>query len=287
MVNSNQNPIFEKHLLLALKMHSKITQFVFLLSLFTIFGCSTKKRADKTVFPGPGSTVESASPENSTPLKPINLNEYYFMASGVSPEWTLDIGLDGIGLRTGEESYNTPHAAPEKAMDSNVKRYLIRTESTHLNIKIFQEPCESEYDVSRPYRVEVEYKRTADTAYSVLQGCGAYIMEYRLRDIWALESLNGEEVSLMEGLERPYFEIDSRNDSFMGSTSCNQMGGSLFFEPGLLRFNDIRTTRKMCPGGLEAEFLKTLQSTIHYKIGDARLTLTNPNGAELVFRKVD
>ena len=45
-------------------------------------------------------------------------------------------------------------------MDSNVKRYVLRTESTHLNIKIIQEPCESEYDVSRPYSVQVEYKRT-------------------------------------------------------------------------------------------------------------------------------
>ena len=74
----------------------------------------------------------------------------------------------------------------------------------------------------------------------------------------------------LEGLKRPYFEIDSRNASFMGSASCNQMRGSLFFEPGLLRFDDIRTTRKMCPGGLEAEFLKTLQSTIHYKIEDGQ-----------------
>jgi heat shock protein HslJ len=73
----------------------------------------------------------------------------------------------------------------------------------------------------------------------------------------------------------------------MGSASCNQMRGSLFFEPGLLRFHDILTTRKMCPGGLEAEFLKTLRSTIDYKLEEGRLTLTNPNGAQLVFRKVD
>jgi heat shock protein HslJ len=217
----------------------------------------------------------------------MDVNEYYFMASGVSPDWALDIGTNGIHLRTGEDSYSTPHTIPDKAMDSNVKRYVLRTESAHLNIKIIQEPCQSANEKYGRYSVHVEYKRTTEPEYSVLKGCGAYIMEYRLHDIWALESLNGQRITVSEGLKRPYFEIDSQNASFMGSASCNQMRGSLFFEPGLLRFNDIRTTRKMCPGMLEAEFLKTLQSTIHYKMGDGRLTLTNPNGAELVFRKVD
>ena len=268
-------------------MPPKTAGLVFLFSLCALSGCSPKKEAIQTVSPGPVSAVESGGSEASTPLKAIDVNQYYFMASGVTPDWTLDIGTNGNRLRTGEDSYSTPHTTPDKAMDSNVKRYVLRTESTHLNIKIIQEPCDTANEKSRPYRVQVEYKRTADPEYSVLQGCGAYIMDYRLHDIWALESLNGQAITVSEGLKRPYFEIDSRNASFMGSASCNQMRGSLFFEPGLLRFNDIRTTRKMCPGGLEAEFLKSLQSTIHYKIGDGRLTLTNPNGAELVFRKVD
>jgi len=268
-------------------MSSKTAQIVFLFSLIALTGCSPKKEAKKTVSPSPVPAVETTETESTTPLKAMDVNKYYFMASGVSPDWTLDIGTDGIRLRTGEDSYSTPHTTPDRAMDSNVKRYVLRTESTHLNIKIIQEPCDSTNEKSRPYSVHAEYKRTIDPEYSVLKGCGAYILDYRLHDIWALESLNGEEVSVMEGLERPYLEIDSRNSSFLGSASCNQMHGSLFFEPGLLRFNDISTTRKMCPGGLEAEFLKTLQSTIHYKIGEGRLTLTNPNGAELVFRKVD
>jgi heat shock protein HslJ/uncharacterized membrane protein len=268
-------------------MSPKTVQIIFLLSLFVFFGCSPKKEAKKTVVPSPVPAVETTDSESTTPLKAMDVNEYYFMASGISPDWTLDISADGIRLRTGEDSYSTPYTTPDRAMDSNIKRYVLRTESTHLNIKIIQEPCESEYDVSRPYSVHVEYKRTLDPEYSVLKGCGAYILDYRLHDIWALESLNGEEVSVMEGLERPYFEIDSRNASFMGSASCNQMRGSLFFEPGLLRFHDILTTRKMCPGGLEAEFLKTLRSTIDYKLEEGRLTLTNPNGAQLVFRKVD
>ena len=112
-------------------------------------------------------------------------------------------------------------------------------------------------------------------------------MDYRLHDIWALESLNGNDISLTHGIERPYMEINSATGEFMGTTSCNQMRGKVFFEPGLLRFQDIATTRKMCPGNLEADFLKALQSSIHYRLENSRLCLTNPNGVELVFRKVD
>ncbi|MGB5316991.1 MAG: META domain-containing protein [Robiginitalea sp.] len=268
-------------------MSPKTVQLVFFLSLFVFFGCAPIKDTKNTESPSPVSDVEAAGSESSNPLKAMDINEYYFMASGISPDWTLDIATDRIRLKTGGDTLNTPHINPDRAMDSNVRRYRLITEATEMTIQVHQKPCESESGTSSPYAVEVEYKRTGESGYTTLNGCGAYIMDYRLHDIWALESLNGEEITLIEGLERPTLEINSRNYTFMGSTSCNQMRGAVFYEPGLLRFNKVITTRKMCPGGLEAAFLKALQSTIHYELGDRRLRLTNPNGAELVFRKVD
>ncbi len=265
----------------------KSTLLTLFASFFIFFGCSPKKESKILENQTAVSASEPTHPEYSIPLNATDMSEIYFTASGLSPEWTLDIAADRIRLQTGGDTLNTPHTVPDRAMDANVKRYRPMTEATEMNVEIRQGPCESESGISRPYSVQVKYKHTGESKYTTLSGCGAYVMEYRLHDIWALESLNGDVITLAEGLERPYFEIDSRKSAFMGSTSCNQMRGTLFFEPGLLRFNEVLTTRKMCPGGLEAEFLKTLQSTIHYKLENGRLTLTNPSGAELVFRKVD
>ena len=41
------------------------------------------------------------------------------------------------------------------------------------------------------------------------------------------------------------------------------------------------------PGNKEGEFTKALQNVTTYSIGDNRLTLSNPSGKLLVFRKVD
>jgi heat shock protein HslJ len=40
-------------------------------------------------------------------------------------------------------------------------------------------------------------------------------------------------------------------------------------------------------GNKEAEFLKTLQSSTTYSIENNRLTLSNPSGKLIVFKKVD
>ena len=88
-------------------MPPKTAGLVFLFSLCALSGCSPKKEAIQTVSPGPVSAVESGGSEASTPLKAIDVNQYYLMASGVTPDWTLDIGTNGIRLRTGEDSYST------------------------------------------------------------------------------------------------------------------------------------------------------------------------------------
>ena len=74
----------------------------------------------------------------------------------------------------------------------------------------------------------------------------------------------------------------------MGFAGCNRMNGKVFFENGLLRFNNVITTEMACGlNNKENEFLKALQSTTTYKVENMRLTLTNPSGVEVVFRKVD
>jgi len=137
------------------------------------------------------------------------------------------------------------------------------------------------------YSVRIEIVKNNKSTF--LSGCGNYITDSRLHDIWVLEQLNGKKVSLADFTkELPNLEINSSTNKFMGFAGCNSMNGTIFFERGLLRFTNIITTRMFCGGNnKENEFLKALQSTTNYKVENLRLILTNPAGELLVFKKVD
>ena len=175
-------------------------------------------------------------------------------------------------------------------MDANVKMYRVATAKGTMNIQIQQQECMNTMSGDKfAYSVRIEIVKEKSGDSTNFNGCGNYITDSRLHDIWVLEKLNGETVSLINfNKELPNLEINSSTNQFMGFAGCNRMNGTIFFEKGLLRFSNTITTRMTCgANNKENEFLKALQSTITYKVENMRLTLTNPSGVELVFKKVD
>lgn len=173
-------------------------------------------------------------------------------------------------------------------MDRNVKMYKIQTESSQLNIQITQSECSNAMSGKlSPYTVSVEYKKNAEPSLHKIEGCGAYITDYRVHDIWVLEKLNGENIDKGNFKnDLPLMEINTTTNTFIGFAGCNRMNGKLFYEKGLLRFTDIATTKMMCePSNKENAFLKALRRTTTYKIENNQLRLYNPSDELLVFKK--
>ncbi|MGJ8591145.1 MAG: META domain-containing protein [Aquaticitalea sp.] len=214
----------------------------------------------------------------------------YFVATGTEPFWSLEISEDGITFKTPMDSILFPHTNPIFAQDSNVKRYDVETVSSKMTLQIIQAECINEMSGKiSPYKVSVNLKKVMETEVQNLEGCGDYKTDYRLHDIWVLESLNGKTIIKDDfSKEFPSLEIKAAENTFMGFAGCNQMSGKLFFEKGLLRFTNIFTTKMMCePSNKEAEFLKALQGSTTYSIDNNRLTLSNPSGILTVFKKID
>jgi heat shock protein HslJ len=218
-------------------------------------------------------------------------NGIYFRALGNKPEWSFKIAEEFIeftSLKPGFESFKSVHVEPIRAMDANVKMYRVATESGTMNIQISHQDCVNTMSgENNPYAVRIEMTKNLTSL--TFSGCGKYITDARLHDIWVLEKLNGVVVSPADfRKELPNLEINSSTNNFMGYAGCNRMNGTIFCERGLLRFTNTITTRMACPGNnKESEFLKALQSTTSYKIENMRLTLSNPSGDKLVFKKVD
>jgi heat shock protein HslJ/uncharacterized membrane protein len=113
-------------------------------------------------------------------------------------------------------------------------------------------------------------------------------VDYRLNDIWVLESINDlqtDEKNYMKGL--PTIEIKIIEMSFMGHGGCNSINGKFESKGDSIKFGPVASTRMMCPGNYESEFLNALSNSESFKIENNRLYLMQDGKILIVFKKVD
>ena len=260
----------------------------FILTILLSIAYSCKTVTSKT------SEVRETNKEATSESKTEEDNfSVYFRAGGNEPFWGITIGREKTvftSLIEGKEKLNFQSVEPVRAMDANMKTYKVSNTTSSAIISIQQLDCQDSMSgIISPYKVTVEIKNNSDADYIKLDGCGRYITDYRLHDIWVLEKLNGYKVFITDfQKELPRIEVHAEENKFMGFGGCNTINGTIFFEKDLLRFTNIISTLMACAkGNKEDEFVKTLQSTTTYSIKDNRLTLSNPSKKLLVFRKVD
>ncbi|SHG28952.1 META domain-containing protein [Flavobacterium johnsoniae] len=250
-----------------------------LLLSFLMIGCKTTANKETAGADSTSSTEEDL--------------KYYFKGTGNEPFWGIKMGNDEIvftSLIPGKEKIIFPAVDAIRAMDANVKMYKVSNETSSAAITIQQLDCQDSMSGAiSPYSVKVEIKNNSELEAKKLSGCGKYLTDYRLHDIWVLEELNGYKVFATDfQKEMPRIEINSTENRFSGYGGCNAISGSIFYEKDLLRFSKVISTLMACPqGNKEGEFTKALQSTTTYSIGNNQLTLSNPSGKLLVFKKVD
>jgi uncharacterized membrane protein len=151
-----------------------------------------------------------------------------FYALGSQPSWSLDINFDKF-MRfkslTALAELNTPPGREEKAQDADVTSYRARTEDGMLIVTILKGPCEDTTSGETfPLKVRVDAKYTADTNYMQFEGCGRYVVDYRLNDIWVLTTFNQQPLNRDEfakGL--PVVEFHLNDKRVFGSTGCNRI----------------------------------------------------------------
>lgn len=219
--------------------------------------------------------------------------EPYFKGVGTEPFWDVQISDEIIRfytLNNADEKLVVPNISPVKVADANIKTYLSTLDDGTFKVSIAQGECSDNMSENTyNYKVVVEIKKDNESQPVTYEGCGNYVTDYRLNDIWVLEELEGEKVTAESfSKELPNMEIDTKENRFSGHAGCNRMTGALFFEKNVLRFTDVVTTKMLCPPtNKEEDFLKALQASTTYTIENNRLHLSNPDGKKLIFKKVD
>ncbi len=217
-----------------------------------------------------------------------------FYAFGNEPFWSLDMdfekvirfkNLDGL-------EFNAPAVAPVKAMDANVSRYRSVTESGEIIVQLNQTECTDSMSGKKfDYSVSIDLKMSKETDYTSYKGCGNYVPDYRLHDIWAITEVDGITIK-PEDFKKvfPRLEINIGKESVSGNDGCNSFNGSVKTEYGKLIFGNLASTMMACFNNVEisSKISKILSNKIlTYKIANNLLTLSNKEEVVMVLKHID
>lgn len=217
-----------------------------------------------------------------------------FYARGNEPSWSLDMDFDKNFQFSTMDGFkiSVPPVNGDNAKDAKVTRYYAEVESGTLIITIQEQKCsDSMSDHSFNFKISVRVKFSNEELYSEYQGCGNYVPDYSLHDIWLLTTLNGMDLkSKVDGGHQPIFEFYARGGKMRGNTSCNDFEGSYYHSGNReIHFGDMAMTKKLCP---DMEIEKLLIKSVFgrrmkYSKEKMILRFAGYDNTEIIFKKID
>lgn len=215
-----------------------------------------------------------------------------FFARGNEPNWTLELDHEKnfVFDLMDEWKISTPAVEGIKAQDQDVTLYRAKVEWGELIITVIRDNCEDNMSGEKfPYKVRVEAKRSTDKNYNTFEGCGKYLADLRIHDIWVMEEMTGfnlKKEKLMKGL--PQFEFRLSDMRFAGHAGCNNFSGGIVVAGNKITFGSLVGTLMSCPNmKLEKAVVEALnQKTVTYSIDKMKLTIVSGK-TKMVFKKVD
>ena len=216
-----------------------------------------------------------------------------FIATGNEPFWRLEIDFDKVMHFKMLDGFEITTAVGEgiKAMDANVIRYTASNEKGTLTVQIQKLACINDMSgETLGYTVTVDTKNKADINYRTYKGCGQYIADYRLHDIWVLDSTNNKKMKAADFTKKlPYLELNLTEKKVFGSTGCNTITGPIEIKGKKIYIGKLTTTRMACKDkDFEKAYLQGLENKIiPYKISTGKLYLQISSDSYFIYKKVD
>jgi len=174
-----------------------------------------------------------------------------FYAFGNEPFWSLDMDLDKeIRLKNLDGlDFIAPAVEPISAMDTEVTRYRSVTEAGEIIVQLFHNECIDNMSGEKfYYGVSVDYKPNTAIEYRTYKGCGRFVPDPRLHDIWAIIEVNGTKIIPEEfEKEHPRLEINITEGKVFGHDGCNSFRGGIEVQNEAVIFGNLASTMMACP----------------------------------------
>ena len=216
-----------------------------------------------------------------------------FYALGNEPFWSLDMdfekefqfkNMDGLSIVV-------PAIEGVKAMDADITRYRSVNDTHELIIQMQRLDCsDTMSDNKFNYMVTIDYKEITDKDYHEISGCGNFVPDYRLHNIWTVENIDNKslkEIEFMKG--QPLIEINMVENKISGHDGCNNFMGGIGYEKGYLIIGNLAGTRMACPNmDLSNEITKVLSDKkLTYKFKDRKLYFIDRDRTVMSLKNID
>lgn len=241
--------------------------------------------------------LKEISEKDKADSNPIKYKKWeqgiYIYATGNEPFWSLDIDknnrihfktLSGIDI-------HTPPVDPVKAMDANVSRYRAVTTSGEITVQIFDTPCaDTMADEIFQLKVQIDFKPKKNAASQIFNGCGNYVPDFRLHNIWLIEKVNETVLTSVDfNKEDPRLELFIADENVFGHDGCNGFRGKIEVKDGNIIFSNLAGTMMACPNmDISSEITKALSGkTLRYELIKGKLNLYDKNNKVLILKHID
>ncbi len=243
----------------------------------------------------PGSNLpQSNAPDEPLIKVPPQMTNTDFKATGNEPSWSLVIDFDNqmhFKSLNHPKELITPVPTPDIAQDAPVERYQAVTEKGELMVSIMSDTCMDNMSGEQfPFSVTVAAKLSNESDYTEFKGCGRYLLDNRLHNIWVLEEMDGQKTEAADfsaGL--PTLEFYTGEGRVSGHDGCNRLFGKIINQNGDLKFTAMGSTRMACPNMQKSDqFLKLISDqSFGYEFGPRQLVLKQGEKVVMRLKNVD
>ena len=209
-----------------------------------------------------------------------------FFAYGSSPvKWTLEVDLDkGFFFKPADGRLLIASPVPVSKL-AGAEMYEAKTDLGPMKITVYKDVCATSLkDNKMSNKVEVTLP---DKRYT---GCGEYLYNYLLNDIWILESINSKALlSAAYKKQFPVMEFNLEKNKMFGYDGCSNINSDILVQGNHIKFSGFAGTTTSCRGNEAARIFSTMLSnhTVDYYIKMGRLVMSLSDDSKLVFRKSD
>jgi heat shock protein HslJ len=255
----------------------KITFLTFIIPVFLFTACRT---GSKTTVEKILTTQRNIMPPDSIIQKQKNGIDLYATGDFVA-YWTLEIDFDNkISFRSADgTSLDVLPNFEKKEISSGSEKYIIQTNFGAMKIDIYNSSCSGKVEQFGK-KVDVTLKNKTYT------GCGKYLFDHRINDIWELESINNETqkaADFQRGL--PILEFNLQENNVNGSDGCNKISSTIEMKGNRIKFSPFSSTKMACNKNKAEKIFNELLSNklVDYYLENNKLIMYLEDDSKLYF----
>lgn len=215
-----------------------------------------------------------------------------FYASNSKPGWSLEIDFEkAIVFVPGGDTIKSSFEKLVETQQGKTTIYKLQADAKDIIIKISRDQCKTRGSkVVSGYKVTVDTKNVNARDYQHYRGCGNYLPDYRLNNIWLVKTIKGTDLSKLYGPNnQAVVEYHLSENTVMGNTGCDEYSGNISFLNHQIVFGKLAGGKLQCKDeNPEKIFLKTLsKKTLHYHFEEGLLKLFENKKVVMILKPVD